>query len=95
MQLFRVLWIAATFAATLVLARNFHKSAAVGNQLADKRRPAMTKQSVLQMGFDRPQPHEPPSALLAFVGVFTSSKSARRQALRRTWFPSCEEDLIK
>lgn len=37
----------------------------------------------------------PPSSLLAFVGVCTATVPERRHALRATWFPSSEAELLR
>ncbi|KAL3151040.1 hypothetical protein ABBQ38_012910 [Trebouxia sp. C0009 RCD-2024] len=96
MQLSRPLWIILAIAcALIVLAANTINSSTTTTAAFARARSTYHQGSDLSGAPDVVKTVVPSSSLLAFVGVFTAIKSDRRQALRSTWFPSSETELLR
>ena len=96
MQLSRPLWIILAIACALILlASNAVHTSTWTTAAFDQARSARIQRRDLSLTTGERKTALPHSSLLAFVGVFTALKPERRQALRSTWFPSSETDLLR
>ena len=95
MQLSRRLWIILAVACAFVLlTSNFIISSDWTTAPFKQARSARSQKRDVRLSISTHKTELPPP-LLAFVGVFTAIKPERRLALRSTWFPSSEAQLLR